>query len=97
MPKKQLKPIKQPVKPIHFRAIASNGTYSVGLYIEDTLNQTVFTLDKEPKDVTARRLCDAFTLIFTVAVELGSKSEQARIANPETQPTEAEDHAQAAT
>jgi hypothetical protein len=97
--KKEPKPIKQPAKTIDFRAIESNGTYSIGLYVQDTLDEKVFTLDKEPKDVTARRLCDAFTMIFNVAVDLGSKSEQARahLATPDAQPTEAEEHDQDTT
>ena len=61
------------VNPIDFRPILSSGTYAVGLYVQNELDEVVFTLAKEPKDVTARALCDAFALLsgHLTATKLG--------------------------
>ena len=100
MTKTTPKPKKEqaPPQPIAFRPIVSNGTYSVGLYVQGELDEIVFTLDShEPRDVTVQRLAQAFAIVFNVAAELGTKNEQARqyMASPEAQPTTAEMEADA--
>jgi hypothetical protein len=95
MPKKKTpKNPEQPSSPIDFKPIHTNGTYAVGLYVEGELDEIVFTLDKEPRDVTVRALCNSFALLFNLGLELGAKNEQARayLASPEAQPTDEEAH-----
>ena len=65
---------QQPAAPFEFRALTSGGDQSVVLYTGGQFDHTVFTIYRdETRDVTARRLAQAFHAVFDMGAMVGDE------------------------
>lgn len=74
-------PDKPTTPPIEFRAVTSGGDQAVVLYTDGEYDHTIFTIHhNETRDVTARRLAQAFHRVLDMGAMIGeeiTKKEQA--------------------